>query len=122
MNLKSSLKNFRENYVINKVKNTKLPHFEVSPIVRKKIIFSGRIQNVGFRLETYELAKRLNLTGWVKNRNDKKVECEIQGQDLKIAFLIRHLKSLKRAAVSHVEIKELEFSDNETSFIIKHVI
>ncbi len=119
MNLKYSFNNFRENYVIKKARNTKLPHFEDSPSVRKKIIFSGRIQNVGFRLETYELAKRLNLTGWVKNRNDKKVECEIQGQDLKIAFLIKHLYSLKRASVSDVEINELEFSDCEKSFIIK---
>ncbi|TJX32161.1 acylphosphatase, partial [Soehngenia saccharolytica] len=51
---------------MNQVKNLRLPDFKPSNILRKRIIFSGEVQNVGFRLEIHELAKRLNLTGWVK--------------------------------------------------------
>lgn len=104
--------------MINHVKRIKLPYFEPSPTVRKNLIFSGRVQKVGFRLETYELAKRLDLTGWVKNRDDKNVEAEIQGENEKIEFLMKHMKSLKRASVHHVVINELPTVDDETDFTV----
>jgi len=110
------LKKLRDGYVINQVKRIKLPYFEETPIVRKRLIFSGRVQRVGFRLEIYELAKRLNLTGWVKNRDDKTVEAEIQGENEKIIFLINHLKSLKRASVRSVAMEEIPIVDGEAEF------
>ncbi|HBV88689.1 MAG TPA: acylphosphatase [Desulfosporosinus sp.] len=112
------LKKVRDGYVVNQVNHIKFPIFKPSPIVRNKLIFSGRVQKVGFRLETYELAKRLGLTGWVKNRADKNVEAEIQGEDAKILFLINYLKSLKRASVSDVEIQEMSLADDEKSFMV----
>jgi acylphosphatase len=112
------LKKLIDIYVINKVKHIRLPYFEQSSVVRKRLVFSGRIQKVKFRLEIHELAKRLNLTGWVKNRDDKKVECEIQGESEKINFLIRHLKSLKRASVEDVEMNEMKVLDGEIDFVI----
>ena len=35
--------------------------------VRKRIIFHGRVQGVGFRYTAKYLARSLRLTGWVKN-------------------------------------------------------
>lgn len=116
MRLINYLKRLRDGYVINQVNHIKLPLFEASPIVRNRLIFSGRVQKVGFRLETYELAKRLNLRGWVKNRTDKKVEAEVQGETAKILFLIKYLKSLRRASVSDVAIREIPLADAETNF------
>lgn len=111
-------KKLRDGYVINQVKHIKLSYFEPSPTVRKRLIFSGRVQKVGFRLEIYELAKRLNLTGWVKNRNDKNVEAEIQGENEKIVFLIKYMKSLKRASVHDVAINEIPTVDDEADFAL----
>ena len=113
------LKKLRDGYVINQVNHIKLPRFEQSSIVRKRLIFIGRVQKVGFRLATYELAKRLKLTGWVKNRDDKNVEAEIQGENDKIIFLIKFLKSLKRASVHSVEISEMPIVNGETEFTLK---
>ena len=112
------LKKLRDGYVINQVKHIKLPYFEPSPAIRKRLIFSGRVQKVGFRLEIYELAKRLNLTGWVKNKNDKNVEAEIQGVNEKIIFLIKYMKSLKRASVHDVAINEMPIVDDEADFVL----
>lgn len=111
-------KKFRDAYVINQVKHIKIPNFDLSPIIRKKLRFSGRVQKVGFRLETYELAKRLNLTGWVKNTLDKNVEAEIQGETDKINFLITYMKSLKRASVHNVVAKEIPTLDYEKDFVV----
>lgn len=118
MSLKNYFKKIRDAYVINQVKRIKLPYFETSPIVRKRLLFSGRVQKVGFRLETYELAKKLKLTGWVKNNTDKNVEAEIQGAEDKINYLIDFMKSLKRASVHNVVINETTILSHEKDFVV----
>ena len=42
--------------------------------IRRHIYFSGRVQEVGFRFTACLLARRLGLTGWVKNLWDGRVE------------------------------------------------
>ncbi|MDY0236465.1 MAG: acylphosphatase [Gudongella sp.] len=115
MNRINSLK---KRYVINQVKNIKMPEFKETLILRKNIIFSGKVQRVGFRLEVFELAKRLKLIGWVKNREDESVEAEIQGENDKIIFLVEFMKSLKRATVNNLEIKEIDIDKNEIEFVL----
>ncbi len=118
MGLKKYLHTWRTNYVINQVKNISIPDFKSSNVLRKRIVFSGKVQNVGFRLEVYELAKRLNLAGWVKNREDKSVEAEIQGEADMVNYLIDFMKSLKRAKVESVDITDVGVIDGEDSFTI----
>lgn len=43
-------------------------------MVRRHIYFSGRVQGVGFRFQASWAAKRLDLTGWVRNLDDGRVE------------------------------------------------
>lgn len=112
------LKKLRDNYIINQVENAKLPKFKGSPFIRRRLIFSGRVQKVGFRFELYLMAKRLGLSGWVKNRDDKSVEAEIQGQEEKIDFLTEFMKSLIRISVRKVEVTEIPIVKDEDSFIL----
>ena len=53
-------------------------------IVRKHIIFRGRVQGVGFRYHSTYKAENLGLTGWVRNCYDGSVEMEVQGDPNKI--------------------------------------
>lgn len=118
MKLNNFVKKLKNNYTTDKVECAKTLNFKPSSVVRKRIIFSGKVQRVGFRYEMYTLAEQLNLTGWVRNRDYNKVELEIQGEEDKIFFLISHMKSLKRATVTHVEIDEISIINDETDFIV----
>ena len=116
MSLKSKLIEARDNYVIDQVKRAQIPQFKSVEIRRYRLVFSGRVQNVGFRLEITELAKRLGLTGFAENQKDKSVLVEVQGQFDKIKFLVAFMRSLKRIVVKNVEIKRLPLDFTESGF------
>ncbi|WP_438349972.1 acylphosphatase [Paenibacillus sp. FA6] len=111
-------KKLRDEYVIWHANRIKFPKLVSSTIVRKKITFSGRVQNVGFRLEIYCIAQRMKLTGWVKNLKDGSVEVEIQGEELQISLLVNCMQSLKRASVKKTTIIDLPISEGEEDFTI----
>lgn len=52
----------------------------------------GLVQGVNFRFSVVKLAKELNLTGWVKNRDDGSVEVLAQGREESLQKLIMFLK------------------------------
>lgn len=113
-----ALKKLRDGYIIWHANSFKIPTFSASARSRKRIIFSGKVQNVGFRLEVFHLAERLNLTGWVKNLEDGSVEGEFQGDALKIEFLVECMKSLKRASVRNVTTLELPIDGDDKEFLV----
>jgi len=47
--------------------------------VRAHILVSGRVQGVFFRGATERSAKRYNVTGWVRNLPDGRVEAILEG-------------------------------------------
>lgn len=59
---------------------------------RAHIFVSGRVQGVFFRDHTQRWASSLNLTGWVKNIRDGRVEALAEGDKEKIEELIIRLK------------------------------
>ena len=58
-------------------------------IIRKKIIFRGEVQGVGFRFRARSAAEHFGATGWVRNEYDGTVSMEIQGTEAQIAEVIR---------------------------------
>jgi acylphosphatase len=48
-------------------------------MITRQISVSGRVQGVGFRDALLREAKRLGVTGWVRNRADGSVEAVVQG-------------------------------------------
>ena len=47
--------------------------------VRYQVIFSGRVQGVGFRYTSKQVAGRFDVTGWVKNLPDRTVQMVVEG-------------------------------------------
>jgi Acylphosphatase len=53
---------------------------EQSLMERRRIVFSGRVQGVGFRATARAVASRFEVTGWVRNADDGTVEMEVQAE------------------------------------------
>lgn len=51
----------------------------MAEVRRTRVVVSGRVQGVFFRGETQDLARRLGLAGWVRNRPDGCVEAVFEG-------------------------------------------
>ena len=85
--------------------------------IRKHLIFSGRVQGVGFRYRAMNIAQMLGLTGWVKNRWDGKVEMEVQGKREEIGKLISMLYQQRFIWIEDIEEKEIPV-EKESSFSI----
>lgn len=117
MSLKTKFIEIRDNYVIHQVQKAKFPEFEAGCRRRYKVIFSGRVQKVGFRLEVCELAKRLELTGYCRNLENGDVMAELQGTEVKIKYLISFMESLKRIKIKNKMIEEMEVDEKETGFV-----
>ena len=81
-----------------------------------RVLFAGRVQKVGFRLEVCELAARLELTGFCQNLENGKVLAEFQGPENKIFYLISFMESLKRIKITQKSVKQMKVVNDETEF------
>jgi acylphosphatase len=48
-------------------------------IIRTHVLIAGKVQGVGYRFATAQVATRLGLTGWVQNLPDGRVEAVFEG-------------------------------------------
>lgn len=70
---------------------------------------TGRVQGVNYRRFTQETARRLDLRGWVANRDDGSVEAAAQGPGGALAKLIEACRQGPPAArVSDVEVRSAD--------------
>jgi acylphosphatase len=56
---------------------------------RAHAIIEGRVQGVFFRYHTQEMAIKLGLKGWVKNRRDGSVEAVFEGDQERVNQIIQ---------------------------------
>lgn len=107
-----------ERLFTSRAEQLKLPVFGDEAPERRRVVFTGNVQQVGFRFETYMVVQKVGLTGWVKNRADGAVEAEFQGEPEKIRFVVQYLRSVKRANVTGVEERQIPLIAEERTFEI----
>lgn len=75
----------------------------------RHIVIRGRVQGVGYRIWTEDLAERLGLEGWVRNRRDGSVEAVFAGPERAVVATIEACRSGPRGA--HVDTIDVEEGD-----------
>ena len=89
-------------------------------IVRKEIIFHGRVQGVGFRFRACNIARDLRLTGWCQNEYDGTVKAQVQGEEENVYRLIKELNNSSYIVIDDVDIKNLEVDYHDSGFDVKY--
>lgn len=84
------------------------------------IHFFGTVQGVGFRYTAYHAAERYGLTGYVRNLDDGRVECLVEGDaadiDQFIAEMYRRMSGYIRSRTQQVS----PYTGRYDSFMITH--
>jgi acylphosphatase len=76
--------------------------------VGARLVISGKVQGVFFRVETQRAAGRLNVAGWVRNRSDGTVEALLEGAREDVEALIAWCR--KGAPMSHVDRVDVKWT------------
>jgi acylphosphatase len=72
-----------------------------------RLIITGRVQGVGYRIWAERTASALGIRGWVRNRRDGSVELLAIGEDDAVARLIGACgQGPRHAAVSGVSVSD----------------
>ena len=76
-------------------------------------VVSGRVQGVGFRYHTQNMAVQLCLAGWVRNRADGDVEGILQGSSRDVEAMLARLEK----GPTYARVKQLRSDpiEGETS-------
>lgn len=87
--------------------------------VRARVHISGKVQGVAYRANTEETAKERGVDGWVRNRDDGRVEAVFEGDRERVEGMITwcHTGS-PRAEVEDVEV-EWEEPRNRSGFNVR---
>ena len=79
-------------------------------MVRRRIVFSGMVQGVGFRWRARHAANLYGCTGWCRNEWDGSVTMEIQGEETQIDQVIEAIRNgryidIERMGVQSIPLK-----------------
>lgn len=86
---------------------------------RKRFIYHGRVQGVGFRYTAMLMAQSLGLTGWVKNESDGTVMMEVQGREYLINKLQVRLNTDRFIRIEWIDSEDIPMIEGEKTFKVK---
>ena len=83
-------------------------------------VVRGRVQGVFFRASAQREAKRLGLTGWVRNLSDGSVEIVVEGEDEQVRELLQWAQHGPSAArVDRVDTRWRSYTGEFSDFRIE---
>jgi len=86
----------------------------------RRYLISGRVQGVGFRFFTRDVAGREGLHGWVRNLEDGRVEIAAEGdREALDRFETRLWQGPPGARVSHVDATDVGATGHDVGFQIR---
>ena len=86
---------------------------------RATVLYSGRVQGVGFRYVTSRLAKRFELTGYVRNLSDGRVRLVAEGPADQIARCLEVIATEMKPFIRNVQVVDSPATGEFESFGIR---
>ncbi len=85
-------------------------------ILRKRIVFYGQVQGVGFRYRARHAANLYGCSGWVRNEFNGSVTMEIQGAEEQIDQVILAIERGSYVRIENMEVRSLPLDPDERGF------
>lgn len=85
-----------------------------------RVIYEGGVQGVGFRFQVKQIARGYDVTGWVRNLTDGRVELHAEGapdevdaflEGVRQSELASHIRDEKRSPCSSERLPGFEVRD-----------
>lgn len=94
---------------------------EQDQTVARRVVVSGRVQGVFFRASTRREARQQDVSGWVRNREDGRVEAQLQGSPDAVSAVEAWIRDggPSRARVEEVTVRDVE-PTSTTGFEVRH--
>ncbi len=89
-----------------------------TPHQRITVHFSGRVQGVGFRFRTREIADGYAVTGFVRNLRDGRVEMVAEGTPQEVAAILSAVRESLRANIASDTVQTGEATGHFEGFEI----
>ena len=90
-------------------------------MISLQVFYEGNVQGVGFRWSVRHIAKGFDITGWVRNLADGRVELQVNGKDEEVrAFLEAVMQSELRSLIRKQNENKLEAPVAASGFDIRH--
>ena len=88
--------------------------------IRAHVFVEGRVQGVFFRDTTRARARRLGVTGWVRNLPDGRVEAVFEGEEDAVRQMVDFVhRGPPEAIVTHVDVEYGEYTGEFDRFEIR---
>ncbi len=89
--------------------------------IAKRVIFEGRVQGVGFRYTTKDLARGFEVCGKVRNLADGTVELEAMGEESEVNAFIREISEESPVAhhIRNFRVETIPPLENVSGFRIR---
>jgi acylphosphatase len=91
-----------------------------SGVERRTCHFSGRVQGVGFRYTVHNLAMPHNVSGYVRNLPDGRVELVMEGPQQDMDHLLDSIRRKMSQFIKRVDTQVEPPSGGFSGFSIKH--
>ena len=90
-------------------------------MISLQVFYEGNVQGVGFRWSIRHVAKGFDVTGWVRNLPDGRVELQVNGQESEVrAFLDGVMQSELRAHIKKQDVTPLADAPPTHGFEIRY--
>lgn len=87
--------------------------------IRVRVIYSGRVQGVGFRATCLQLSRRTVVVGFVRNRDDGTVELEAEGAERHVEDFLASIRAQLGGFIGSVERTAIAPLESERTFTIE---
>lgn len=88
-------------------------------IHHETVFFTGHVQGVGFRYTTLQISKEFEVTGFVKNLFDGRVQVEAEGERPEVDAFVKTIEDRMHGHIRKVERSHKRCPREFTGFVIK---